>query len=202
MKEYVTHAIIQIGTFKKFDGFKTKEGMYVMSQTQTAETVGENKQNVSDFLRSKAFKTIWGEGFTSQTFEVEDSTQLIGQPRINGLPLKIVIIYWNYRSYRGNKEAYKILSVLALDSLEDHFRHAFGETATMEERRQRIDAYVQELEERLNAANETIAQQELDLRQSWEEYDVQQSYQDEYDRQLREHGINPWAVPNTEDEHL
>ncbi|NEN95038.1 MAG: hypothetical protein F6K50_05695 [Moorea sp. SIO3I7] len=70
----------------------------------------------------------------------------------------------------------------------------------MEEQSQRIDGYVQKLEERLNAANETIAQQKEELRHSWEEYDVQQSYQDEYDRQLREHGINPWAVPNTEDE--
>jgi len=41
------------------------------SPTQAAECVGLKVQNVSDFLRSKAFKALSGEGYTHQISEIE-----------------------------------------------------------------------------------------------------------------------------------
>ena len=47
-----------------------------MAQTQAAECVELGIQNVSDFLRSKSFKALAGEGYTPQISEIEpDSDQ-------------------------------------------------------------------------------------------------------------------------------
>lgn len=70
--------------------------------TQAAECVGLKVQNVSDFLRSNAFKSLAGEGYTPQIFEIEPSDQTRGQGRFRALPLEVVTIYWVWQCYRGN----------------------------------------------------------------------------------------------------
>ena len=89
------------------------DGSYRMSQTQAAECVGLKVQNVSDFLRSKAFKALAGEGYTSQISEIEPTgEQLRGQARINALPLAVVRKYWLWQAHRGNKQALALVDVL------------------------------------------------------------------------------------------
>uniref|UniRef100_A0A1D9G0G8 Uncharacterized protein n=1 Tax=Moorena producens (strain JHB) TaxID=1454205 RepID=A0A1D9G0G8_MOOP1 len=51
------------------------------------------------FLHSKAFKDIWGKGFTPGTFEVFNPEQLKDQTRIKGIPPVIVGLYLNSRKY-------------------------------------------------------------------------------------------------------
>lgn len=53
---------IQIGSFS-VDGFMLPDGSYRMSLSQVAECVELAPRNAFDFLRSKAFKSLMGEGF-------------------------------------------------------------------------------------------------------------------------------------------
>ncbi len=89
-----TRATVMIGSIA-VEGFMLPDGSYRMSQTQAAETVGLKVQNVSDFLRSKALKSLMGEGYTPQIFEIDpESEQSRGQSRIRALPLEVVSAYW------------------------------------------------------------------------------------------------------------
>lgn len=58
-----TRATVAIGALT-VDAFMLPDGSYRMSQTQASEAVGLSRQNVSDFLRSNAIKTLLGEGYT------------------------------------------------------------------------------------------------------------------------------------------
>ncbi|MGB3311393.1 MAG: hypothetical protein WBG32_10455 [Nodosilinea sp.] len=110
------------------DGFQMPDGSYRMSQTSAADSVGLGRQNVSDFLRSKAIKSLLGEGYTGQIFEieVESAAQIRGQARINAVPLEVVIAYWHWQSHRGNKQALQLCIALATETLERRFDAAFG----------------------------------------------------------------------------
>ncbi|NES44932.1 hypothetical protein [Moorena sp. SIO2C4] len=141
------HALVPVGK-KTLDGFRaTDNWLYVLSQTQAAETIGENERNFREFLKSKWFKDIWGEEFTPAIFEIDPSSRWRGQSRINGIPLDINVLYWTYRTSKGNKEALKLTSALAGDSLKDRFRLAFGDQViTIAERNKEMTQYVERLE--------------------------------------------------------
>ncbi|AOY81023.1 hypothetical protein BJP36_15050 [Moorena producens JHB] len=147
VKRFVKHALVPVGK-KTLDGFRaTDNGLYVLSQTQAAETIGENERNFREFLKSKWFKDIWGEEFTPAIFEIDPSSRWRGQSRINGIPLDINVLYWTYRTSKGNKEALKLTSALAGDSLKDRFRLAFGDQViTIAERNKEMTQYVERLE--------------------------------------------------------
>ncbi|MBD2114918.1 MULTISPECIES: hypothetical protein [Cyanophyceae] len=53
------------------DGFQMLGGSYRRSQTSADDAVGLGRQNVSNFLRLKAIKSLLGEGCTSQIFKAE-----------------------------------------------------------------------------------------------------------------------------------
>lgn len=128
----VQRAVVQIGALR-VDGFMLPDGSYRMSQTQSAECIGDDPVYARNFLRSKDGKALLDEGYTPETFEVDSTNQLKGQTRIQGWPLEVVFAYWTYRCFKGVKQAYKLISALGLETLERRFDAAFGITRTMQE---------------------------------------------------------------------
>jgi len=47
------------------EGYQLPDGSYRMSQTQAAQVIGLKERNARDFLRSKALKTLLGQGYTA-----------------------------------------------------------------------------------------------------------------------------------------
>jgi len=93
-----TRATITIGPIQ-VDGFMLPDGSYQMSQTQTAKSVGLNRQNASDFLRSKAIKSLLGEGYTRpiserEEIEAEPEPGKRGSTRFMPMSLEVVAAYW------------------------------------------------------------------------------------------------------------
>ncbi len=155
-----------------------------MSLTQAAETVDLGVQNASDFLRSKALKSLTGEGYTPQTFEIETEDQVRGQGRFRGLPLEIVRKYWLYQASRGNKKAIALCDVLMAETLDRRFDRAFG-----------IARSEDEWDQRLSEGIIAIAKLENDLSNAFEEADTASSREKLLEQQLRELGVEPWALP-------
>jgi hypothetical protein len=180
-----TRTTIQIGDFS-VDGFMLPDGSYRMSQTQTAEVVGLSERNARDFLDSKTFKCLSGGGFTPAIFDIESETQERGQSRFRALPLEVVVIYWVYQCYRGNKQAFNLLIALATESLERRFDGAFGVSRTEAERDDRLTQRIQQIERSLEQLGEAFA---LD--------DVTRQERDYFERLLRENGIDPWSLSET-----
>lgn len=184
-----TRARVQIGALE-VDGFMLPDGSYRMSQTQAAEAVGLSRRNVSDFLRSNTIKTLLGEDYTGtilerEEIEIEPEPGKRGQSRFMAMPLEVVSAYWLWQSYRGNKQALTLCMALIIESLERRFDAAFSVTRTEQERDERLSQRIQRLERELREAMnfEAAAQYERDYMESV----------------LRQHGIDPWALPNTED---
>ncbi|MFM7425035.1 MAG: hypothetical protein ACKO7W_08605 [Elainella sp.] len=176
-----TRATVQIGSFA-VDGFMLPDGSYKMSLTQAAEIVGLGVQNASDFLRSKTLKSLLGESYTPQIYEIEPEDQLRGQSRIRALPLEIVRKYWLWQAYRGNKQAMALVDALMAETLERRFDQAFGVSRSEEERNERLS-------ERL------VEQLETDLRAAFDYSTATQAENDYLIGLLRQHGIDPWALP-------
>ncbi|MEQ8943237.1 MAG: hypothetical protein RIC94_01625 [Phycisphaerales bacterium] len=184
-----TRARVQIGALE-VDGFMLPDGSYRMSQTQAAEAVGLSRRNVSDFLRSNTIKALLGEDYTGtilerEEIEIEPEPGKRGQSRFMAMPLEVVSAYWLWQSYRGNKQALTLCMALIIESLERRFDAAFSVTRTEQERDERLSQRIQQLERDLREAMnfEAAAQYERDYMESV----------------LRQHGIDPWALPNTED---
>jgi hypothetical protein len=178
-----TRATVTLGSIV-IDGFMLPDGAYRMSLTQAAETVDLGVQNASDFLRSKALKSLAGEGYTPQTFEIETEDQVRGQGRFRGLPLEIVRKYWLYQASRGNKKAIALCDVLMAETLDRRFDRAFG-----------IARSEDEWDQRLSEGIIAIAKLENDLSNAFEEADTASSREKLLEQQLRELGVEPWALP-------
>jgi hypothetical protein len=180
-------ATVLIGDLE-VDGFQMPDGSYRMSQAGTAEAVGLGRQNVSDFLRSKAIKGLLGEGYTGQIsqVEVESADQARGQTRINALPIEAVNAYWHWQSHRGNKRALALCMALSAETLERRFDAAFAIERSETERNtllaQRLQADLQELGDAY-AEPDLLREQVVRLEQ-----------------QLRDNGIEPWQSPQLEEE--
>ena len=180
-----TRTTVTIGSIQ-IDGFMLPSGSYRMSQTQVAQCVGLKVQNVSDFLRSKAFKSLVGKDYTPQISEiVPDENQQRGQTRINALPLEVVRKYWLWQAYRGNKQALALVDALMAETLERRFDEAFGVVLTEQERNDRLSQRLQQLESDLARLGETYA---LD--------DIARQEREYLERLLRENGIDPWGTPD------
>jgi hypothetical protein len=179
-----TRATIQIGSFE-VNGFMLPDGSYKMSVTQAAEIVGLGVQNASDFLRSKALKTLMGEGYTPQIYEIESEDQGRGQSRIRALPLEIVRKYWLWQAYRGNKQALALVDALLAETLERRFDQAFGVTRSEDERNQRLSERI-------------VGQLETHLKDAFD-FELATRAENEYLMGvLRQYGIDPWALPGDE----
>jgi len=184
-----TRATVAIGDLT-VDGFQLPDGSYRMSQTGAADAVGLSRQNVSDFLRSNAIKTLLGEGYTSpisatEQIEIESEDDKRGQSRFNSLPLEIVGAYWLWQSYRGNKKALALCMSLITETLDRRFDDAFGMVRTEQERNDTTTARIKALESDLANLGEGFAIDD-DIRRELNEIKLW----------LREHGIDPYALPD------
>ena len=178
-------ATVQIGSLS-VDGFQMPDGSYRMSITGAAESVSLTVSNASDFLRSKAIKALLGNDSTPRIsdVEVESADQLTGQTRIRALPLNVVIVYWHWQSYRGNRQALQLCIALATETLERRFDAAFGVERSESDR----DALLaQRLQADLAALGEAYAEPDL-LREE----------NDRLKQQLRNAGLEPWQLPPSE----
>jgi hypothetical protein len=64
------------------------DGSYRMSQTDAGEAVGLSERNARDFLKTKALKSLLGEGYTPaisavKEIEIDPSAQTRRQSRFN-----------------------------------------------------------------------------------------------------------------------
>lgn len=164
------------------------DGSYRMSQAQVAQAVGKPPVNALRFLESKALKGLLGESYTDYTpepIEIDPEPGKRGQSRFNALPLEVATAYWVNQCFQGNKQALALVIALATESLERRFDNAFGVTRTEQERNQRLEQRIQQLEQTLG---EAFA------------FADQANYEKQYmESVLRQHGIDPWALPNTEE---
>ncbi len=187
-----TRASVQIGALE-VDGFMLPDGSYRMSQAQVAEAVGLSRRNVSDFLRSKAIKALIGKGYTGtilerEEIEIEPEPGKRGQSRFMAMPLEIVSAYWQWQSHRGNKKALALCIALMTETLERRFDTAFGVTRTEQERDDRLQKRIQQLETDLNRLGEAFAMD-----------DQIRSERDYFERLLLQRGIDPWALPDEQE---
>jgi len=201
-----TRAVVQIGSLE-VDGFMLPDGSYRMSLSQTAETVGKPARSTFDFLRSKTLKRLLSEAGGTFDFLTEDTISAIssdaytvdqflvdigdegsqGQTRIRGVPLEIVILYWHWESFRGNKQAFFLVTGLATETLERRFDTAFGVSRTEAEWNERLIQRNQQLERALAELGEGFAIED-DIRRE----------RDYFERLLRENGIDPWGLPHSD----
>ncbi|MEO0432923.1 MAG: hypothetical protein AAF151_14645 [Cyanobacteria bacterium J06656_5] len=179
-----TRASIQIGNLN-VDGFMLPDGSYRISQTQAAEAVGLNRQNVSDFLRSKAIKRLLGEGYTGQIsqIEIDSADQARGQSRINAISLDAIAAYWQWQSFRGNKQALALCMAMTIETLTRRFDAAFGVGRT--------EADYNELLQDQNAALQSTLEA---LGDAYSEPDLLREQVSRLERQLRDNGIEPWNL--------
>lgn len=139
---------VKIGSLE-VDGFMLPDGSYRMSQTQVAECVGKPEINARRFLESTAIKSILGEGYTDYTpeeIEIEPEQSRQGQRRFNALPLEVATAYWVNQCFQGNKQALALVIALATESLERRFDNAFGVPHTEQERNQKLQERISQLE--------------------------------------------------------
>jgi len=181
---------VQLGNLT-IDGFMLPDGSYRMSQTQAAEAVDLERRNVSDFLRSKAVKSLLGEGYTGtiserEEIEIESEPGKRGQSRFLAMPLEVVSAYWLWQSHRGNKKALALCVALLTETLERRFDDAFGISRSEDDWNQRL-------------SDRIVAQLENDLSAVMAEADAAIDRERLLERQLRELGVEPWALPNAEE---
>ncbi|MGB5963354.1 MAG: hypothetical protein WBG73_22145 [Coleofasciculaceae cyanobacterium] len=146
---------VKIGSLE-VDGFMMPDGSYRMSQTQAAECVGKPEINARRFLSSKTIKALLGESYTPDSLEIE-SGQSRGQSRFNALPLEVVTAYWFHQANQGNQQALTLVWALLTETLERRFDTAFGATHTEQERNQRLQERISQLETDLNRLGEAFA---------------------------------------------
>jgi hypothetical protein len=169
------------------DGFQMPDGSYRMSQAGAATTINESPVYALRFLASRDSKALLGEAFTDYTpeqIEVEPSPGDRGQTRINALPLEVMAAYWLYRSFKGNKVAFTLTWALLQESLERRFDAAFGVERSESDRNALL---TQRLQADLSALGEAYAEPD-ELREQVARLE----------QQLRDAGLEPWQLPQTE----
>jgi hypothetical protein len=179
-----TRATVQLGTLT-IDGFMLPDGSYRMSQTQAASCIEDDAVYARNFLTSRVLKALRGEGYTPETFEVSSDGQARGQTRIQGWTLDIVFAYWVYRCHKGSKSAFNLVVALGTETLERRFDRAFNVTRSEQD-------YDQRLVDR-------FSQMATDLSEAFEAADVAASREKLLEQQLRELGVEPWALPEQDD---
>ncbi|WP_219817716.1 hypothetical protein [Pseudanabaena sp. BC1403] len=166
------------------------------------ECIGKPARGTFDFLQSKVFKRLLGEvqgtfdflpsdfpdDYKPENFIVEigdGSSQ--GQTRIRGLPLELVVLYWSWESFRGNRLALMMTVTLTTESLERRFDNAFGITRTEQERNARLSQINQQLEKALAVLGEGFALDD-DVRRE----------RDYFESVLKQNGIDPYSLPSSD----
>jgi len=179
-----TRATVTLGSII-IDGFMLPDGTYRMSQTQMAATIAKPEINARRFLDSRGIKALLGKGYTPDSVEVESINQNRGQTRINAVPLEVVTAYWFTQAKQGNEQALSLVWAMLTETLERRFDRAFGIARSEDEWDQRLSAGI-------------IVQLENDLSSAFEEADTALSREKLLEQQLRELGVEPWALPEGE----
>jgi hypothetical protein len=179
-----TRATVAIGGLT-VDAFMLPDGSYRMSQTQAAECIDDDAVYARNFLISKPFKSLRGEGYTPETFELEPNKSVRGQTRIQGWSLDVVYAYWVYRCFKGNKSAFSLVMALGTESLERRFDNAFGVVHTESERNDITTAKIKALESDLANLGEGFAIDD-DIRRE----------RDYFESLLKQSGIDPYGLPS------
>jgi hypothetical protein len=185
-----TRASVQIGALE-VDGFMLPDGSYRMSQAQVAQAVDKPPVNALRFLESKALKSLLGEGYTDYTpeqIEIEAEPSRRGQSRFNALPLEVATAYWVNQCFQGNKQALALVMALATETLDRRFDTAFSVSRTEQERDERLQERIQQLETDLSRLGEAFAMD-----------DQIKSERDYLERLLLQRGIDPWALPDEQE---
>jgi hypothetical protein len=169
------------------DGFQMPDGSYRMSQTQASESVGKPEINARRFLDSRGIKTLRGEGYTPDTIEVDSPEQGRGQTRINALPLDVISAYWLWEASKGNQQAITLCYALMAETLERRFDAAFGVERSEGDRNDLLAQRLQQTEADLSALGEAYAEPD-ELREQVARLE----------QQLRDAGLEPWQLPQTE----
>jgi hypothetical protein len=180
--------MVAIGSLE-VDAFMLPDGSYRMSQTQVAECIQDDPIYARRFLTSKALKSLQGEGYTPDTFDVDPSDQDRGQTRIQGWPLEIVYAYWVYRCFKGSKPAFSLVMALGSESLERRFDNVFGMERSEADRNQILSDRLHTLKRNLEKlgegfALEDIVRQERDYLEKW----------------CSDRGLDPWRDIDSSDE--
>jgi hypothetical protein len=102
------------------------------------------------------------------------------------MPLEVVSAYWLWQSHRGNKKALALCVALLTETLERRFDNAFGISRSEDDWNQRL-------------SDRIVAQLENDLSTVMAEADAAIDRERLLERQLRELGVEPWALPNAEE---
>ncbi|MEM9093167.1 MAG: hypothetical protein AAGC93_31125 [Cyanobacteria bacterium P01_F01_bin.53] len=178
---------VKIGV-SEVDAFQLPDGSYRMSQADAAAAVELSRRNASDFLRSKAIKSLLGEGYTGtisdrEEIEVEPEAGKRGSTRFMAMPLEAVAAYWQWQSFRGNKKALALCMALMTESLERRFDSAFGVQRTEDEYNQALARRVRELETSMTKLAEGMA-----------EPDTLREYVSRLEEQIRQLGAEPWQI--------
>jgi hypothetical protein len=179
-------AKVEIGPLS-VDGFQMPDGSYRMSQTQAAESVGKPEINARRFLDSRGIKALRGEGYTPDSIEVDSPEQGRGQTRFNALPLDVISAYWLWEASKGTQQAIALCYALMTETLERRFDAAFGVERSEADRNALLTQRLQQTEAALSAAVDALA--EPDLRTEREA---------RLEQQLRDAGVEPWQLPQTE----
>ncbi len=205
MSDKAQRTEIQIGPHT-VEGFMLPDGSYRMSLSQAAECVGKPARGTFDFLKSKTLKRLLAEGggtfdfldneaiaavssdeYTADQFLVDFETgSAQGQTRIRGIPLEIVSLYWQWEAYRGNKQAFLLVTSMITETLERRFDTAFGVSRSEDERNQRLSNRLSDRD--LEALGMVLA-----------EDDFLRKENAELRRLLADNGLDPYALP-THDE--
>ncbi|MEM7064617.1 MAG: hypothetical protein AAF572_15825 [Cyanobacteria bacterium P01_B01_bin.77] len=181
-----TRASIEIGNLT-VDGFMLPDGSYRMSQTQAAEVIGKPEINARRFLGSKGSKALLGKYYTPDTIEAEGAQGRRGSTRFNALPLEVVATYWVYECSKGNKQALPLVIALTTESLDRRFDSAFGVQCSEEDYNQALTQRIRQLETSLESMSDAYA-----------EPDILREENERLKQQLRDAGIEPWQLPDSE----
>jgi|SRR4028118_338609 hypothetical protein len=115
-----TKSTVQIGSLFADVFVSDKTNDYFYSLTSTADLIGKTPDSALRFLKSKAFKAIWGDAFQPCTFTEKNQTYKL-------LPCKVVSAYLMYWCTKGNENAAQVVSALMQESLELRAAKVFGQ---------------------------------------------------------------------------
>ncbi len=90
--------------------------------------------------------------------------------------------YWFTQAKQGNEQALSLVWAMLTETLERRFDRAFGIEQSEDDRDQRL-------------IDRQIAQLEQDLSAAFEEADIALSRERLLEQQLRDLGVEPWALP-------
>lgn len=170
------HQQIHLGD-RPLDIFRLPDGRYCLSLSSAAEAIGKRTCSIFQFLRSKALKTIVGNG--SQFLSFPDELNIEGYPRaIVPVGIDVATLYWQAQAFKRDANAQALVNALLKQSLRDLADAAFGVKRTDGERQ---ESFAQDLHQppppmadlnELYALRLELAQTQVELAQTKEKLAV------------------------------